>query len=184
MNILFGEKSIIRVQPYIAILKFHIQTLPRSLRAPGDLRWIRSEASAPCLMTQAVLPGCGAQRPLLLLFKGDSSAAAAQVDDGSRPKMQQSPKHLRDRGNPQRLHPSRCTWSHLIASRSRAQEGATTGEISISLPACLTPNGSLGEFMSDAKCVFVPDSNGRSSLHFRFILRPLAAFYEKWLYSV
>ena len=106
------------------------------------------------------------------------------MDDGSRPKMQQSAKHLRDRGNSQRLHPSHCTWSHLIASRSRAQEGATTGEISISLPACLTPNGSLGEFMSDAKCVFVPDSNGRSSLHFRFILRPLAAFYEKWLYSV
>lgn len=71
-----------------------------------------------------------------------------------------------------------------MASRSRAQEGATTGEISISLPACHAPNGSLGEFMSDAKCVFVPDSNGRSCLHFIFVLRPLAAFYEKWLYSV
>lgn len=42
----------------------------------------------------------------------------------------------------------------------------------------------LWEFMSDANCVFVPDSNGRSSLRFRFILGPLAMFNEKWLCSL
>ena len=66
MNFSFGEKSIIRFQPHRAILKFHIQTLPHSLRAPGDLGWIRREASAPCLMKR----GCSSR-----LWRSETPAA-------------------------------------------------------------------------------------------------------------
>ena len=34
MNFLFGEESVIRFQPHLETLQFHIQT-PRSLQAPG-----------------------------------------------------------------------------------------------------------------------------------------------------